>query len=84
MIRAFLVVKFTKVTREMRIHQILKPPGTTQAFEINTPIWISFYFKLKFKLKSESDNDIFNKRRQLTILVHAELMIVIIGHEGAV
>ena len=26
----------------------------------------------------------FNKHEQLTILVHAELMIVIIGHDGAV
>ena len=62
-----------------------KSSGTTQAFEINTPICVNFRFNLKFTLKNESDNDIFfNRHEQLTILVHAELMIVIIGHDGAV
>ena len=37
----------------------IKSSGTTQAFEINTPICVKFKFNLKFTLKNESDNDIF-------------------------
>ena len=59
-------------------------PGTTQAFEINTPICVNFNFNLEFTLKSESDDNFFAENEQLTILVHAELMIAIIGHDGAV
>ena len=36
-----------------------KSSGTTQAFEINTPICVKFKFNLKFTLKNESDNDFF-------------------------
>ena len=36
----------------------IKSPGTTQAFEINTPICVNFRFNLKFTLKNESENDL--------------------------